>query len=785
MYRTILFLLGLLCCSPLEAQQSLALGQWRSHLPYRIGQYVTQGDEYVFYATDWSVMALHKEERSPRFISKVDGLSGVGIRLIKYNSFSDILLVVYEDSAIDLVSFEQGVPHDYSSMNQIRNFDNFVGEKFIYDLHIDNDSIVYVAANYGISKIDIRQREFVFTTFTGIDVLGVQLHRGFIYAATEEGIYRVSEDALIPEDFGKWEWLGPELGLPPDYSARQLVVFDDDLFAGINDSIFRLNLPGREFLHVENGFRLQYLGAEGNHLLAGYRCNSGACDRGRGLLFDASGTMTRLTQGCFGVPNYGIEDAQGRLWFGDGWRDFRLLEKPDQNFCTTLSFNSPYSRNNREMKVHEDELWVAAGGVNQTFSNRFLDHGFFSFIDGQWTTYNRHTRDELLGVDGTFGSDDLLDFITIAVHPETGTVYAGSFFEGLIVFDGDDMQLYNDQNSSLGNAIGDFQRTRVSGLDFDEENRLWIANHLADRPVSVLTPEGEWKSFRPACNITEIHQVVVDQNGYKWFVVNSSQAAAIVFDEGELDNPADDRCRVFNATNSNIPTNNSNALAVDLEGDVWLGTTEGVIIFECGANVFDANCRGSRRIVEQDGFGAFLLETEEVTTIAVDGADRKWVGTKNGVFVLSPDGENQVAHFTERNSPLFDDVIIDIAINQQNGEVFIGTEKGILSVQGEAVEGERTHREDLLVFPNPVRPDYDGPIAIRGLARDATVKITDINGKLVFETTSLGGQAIWDGRDFDGRRASSGVYLVFSSSNPRLTGFANPDAAVARILFLR
>jgi hypothetical protein len=128
--------------------------------------------------------------------------------------------------------------------------------------------------------------------------------------------------------------------------------------------------------------------------------------------------------------------------------------------------------------------------------------------------------------------------------------------------------------------------------------------------------------------------------------------------------------------------------------------------------------------------------------------------------------------------------ILDIVINPKTGEAFIGTESGIIVLQSDAVEGGKVHNVELKVYPNPVRPDYSGPIAIRGLARDAAVKITDVAGNLVYETRALGGQAIWDGRDYLGRRVQSGIYLVFSSSNPREAGFGKPSTATGKIVVL-
>jgi hypothetical protein len=185
--------------------------------------------------------------------------------------------------------------------------------------------------------------------------------------------------------------------------------------------------------------------------------------------------------------------------------------------------------------------------------------------------------------------------------------------------------------------------------------------------------------------------------------------------------------------------------------------------------------------VNVDGFNGYLLETEDVKAIAVDGANRKWFGTTNGIFVQSPDGLEQVARYTNTNSPLFDNAITDIAVNQISGEVWIGTEKGVLSLRSGAVEGTKINRPTAYAYPNPVQPGYDGPIAIYGLARDANVKITDIAGNLVYEGQALGGQAVWNGRDYLGNRVKSGVYMIFATSEAT---FEEPDAIMVKIVIL-
>ena len=774
------FLLWSCAASTMMGKNGLPIGKWRSHLPYRIGQSVTQSHTKVYFATDWSVLTIDKEEDAVDFLSTVDGLSNTGIERIKYNLFNEALIVVYLNSVIDIVR-----PDGVITMNQLKNFNNITGEKSVKDLFIQNDSMVYLAAGYGVSRINISSAEFDFTTFTGIPVEKVLVYEGDIFAATQEGIYTIPDNALNPEDFGTWRWLGPEEGFPADYSSRNLVEFAGDLYAEVNDTLFRLTGDGLEFVRHEPGHLIEYMSAEGEHLITYFRCIAEGCSRGMLRFFKADGTTGRYYTSCLGESKYAVEDERGRVWFADGFRNFRSLDGIDDQECNFKTYNSPYSENTHSLHSSGSQLWLAAGGVDQRFNNRFLDHGFASFLDGQWTIYNRNTVDAMKGENPDDPNDDLLDILFVAVHPGNGKIYAASYFEGLLELDGDKFTLFNEKNSSLGNAVGDGSRTRVSGLAFDENNNLWISNYLATRPLSVLTDLGTWKNFDLACRQTQIHQIGIDFNGFKWIVVNGGQAGIILFDEGDLNDEADDRCRSFTSTNSELPTNQTNCLAVDREGDVWVGTSEGVVIFECGSNAFDPNCVGTRRIIQQDGVNAYLLGTEDIRTIAVDGANRKWIGSRNGVFVLSPNGEEQIARFTAENSPLFDNFIVNITVNQQSGEVFIATNKGLISYQSDAVEGRRIVHSDITVFPNPVRPDYEGPIAIRGLAENANVKITDINGQLVFETQALGGQAVWNGRDYSGRRANSGVYLVFSTSNPRNVGFSGkPDAAIAKIVLL-
>jgi hypothetical protein len=208
-------------------------------------------------------------------------------------------------------------------------------------------------------------------------------------------------------------------------------------------------------------------------------------------------------------------------------------------------------------------------------------------------------------------------------------------------------------------------------------------------------------------------------------------------------------------------------VAKDKSGFIWVGTTDGIGVIQCPQDIFTSQgCEAIWPIVPQGIFADYLFKGQEVRSIAVDGADRKWVATKNGVFLISAEGEKVIYQFTEDNSPLLSNDVKKVTIDGKTGEVFFATFKGICSFRSTATEGDEKN-SDVLVFPNPVPPGYTGMIGIRGLVNNAIVKITELDGRLVYQTRALGGQAVWDGKDYKGRKISSGVYLILVSDDGR------------------
>ncbi len=751
-------------------QNKLVIGQWKEHLPFKSGISVTQSDTKVYYGTPYALLIIDKADHSIQKVTKVEGLSQVGVSLVKYNRQSKVLVIVYENSVIDLVK-EDGI---FTLLN-LPESNIILGEKKVYDVYMANDSIAYLAANYGISTLNLNSGLFPNTTKTPVEVHSIHIYDGTVYAATDEGLYTFDlNSGLNIDDFSNWELLVGEQGFPFDYSARGLATYNGKLYVGVSDSIYVYDGNEAQYVTHMDGLVLSYLSAGGSHLLAGYDCTDEGCSNGRSLIIDEAHNVQTIGGLCTNRPRYAIEDESGVIWYADQFNGYRWLPAGESN-CQIITVNSPRTHHVREMDVHNGQLWVATGGLNVQYSALFRTDGFLSLIDGQWNEYNIWNKPAL-------AEDPISDFLDIIVHPETGKIYAAAFYDALVVYDPatDQFEIYRENNSTLQLAEGDPTRSRVSSIAFDADGNLWVANNNAPRPLSVLKTDGTWQSFDLPCTPEDgVLNLAIDDFGYKWLTTTNSSLGLIVFDEGEFDEDSDDRCTVINTSNSVLPTNEVNTVEKDLDGAMWVGTKLGAVVFQC--NPLDSECPGTQPFVEVDGFGANLLEDQDVRTIGVDGGNRKWFGTGTGLFLMSPAGNEQIAKYTVDNSPLFDNNITDVAFDHESGEVYIGTQQGLISLRGEATEGEAFHQNKVLVFPNPVRPGYEGPIAIKGLAKDSTVKITDINGQLVYETEALGGQAIWNGRDYNDRKVTSGVYLVYATNR----NIANPSVTVAKIMIVR
>ena len=754
---------------------------------------MTESAESIIYTTGTAIFYLDKDDLSITTLTKVDGLTEARISLVRYHQPTETLVIVYESGTLDLLRDGR-----FSTLRQIDNF-NFNGDKTINSLFFGAEDVMYVSAGFGVTALDLNDETFRFTTFTGVQVNATAEFGGMLYAATEEGLYRAPLRMTNLNDFSNWELLGQANGLPGDYTSTAVNVYMDQLYFGVDIDLYRFDAEEQAALVFESedsrNFRLRYLTVGPSLLIAGYRCQDSDCADRQVLFLNESGLVDQQFGGCFFQTNYAIEDDRGRIWFGEDRRVSEIRYKDGVfNDCVRLEY--PGLPNERAYSLLHDgtSLWVAPGVRDANFSPEFDFNGVFRFTEGAWTNYSPKNSPVFRGRDGERdGNDDVATIVSVDYDPVNDVHYFSSFYEGLIAFDAETEtgELFDERNSSLNEAIGEADsRVRIAGTATDAAGFTYVAVSTAndDNIISVRNPAGEWADLGGSCSLNTAQGITIDQSGYVWVVHATSQGGGLtVLDvNGTPMDPSDDRCRTIVTSNSQLPTNNIRSIAVDLDGAVWVGTSEGIIVFECGGTVFEPErCQGNRPVATADDFGANLLGTEEILSITVDGGNRKWIGTAGGgAYLLSPNGREQLFNFNAGNSPLLDDIVRDIAVDGSSGTVYFGTELGINTYRAEATAAGRVFREPLIVFPNPVEPNYDGPIAIQGLARDARVKITDLSGKLVAEGNATGGNYTWDGADYNGRRVQSGVYLVFAASNFRFTS-TDPESAVGKIVFIR
>ena len=470
-------------------------------------------------------------------------------------------------------------------------------------------------------------------------------------------------------------------------------------------------------------------------------------------------------------------------WLADG---IRSLVRVNENLTLrNYEPSGPLTNRAFSTSITQDKILVSPGGVSVQWNNNNTYQGFH-WSDG----YNWFN----LPYTSLGGAKD----ITNIVEAPNGKLYVGTWNNGLLELEYDeDLGNYvlvkehnyetsngNLQTISSDTSDGSYGWLRIKDVVVDDNGLVWITNSLVNKGLAFMNTDGQWQSYNITSYNTQnshLGDLLIDNQGKKWFFIAKGGGMIVYDDNGTPENTNDDNNKHLNtsAGQGNLPSNRVYSLAIDNDGEVWVGTDKGIAVFYDTDEVFGINGDAQQILVEADGYVEPIIANESVTTIAIDGANRKWFGTKNsGVFVYSADGGQQMEHFTKENSPLLSNTVNHISIDNSSGEVFISTDKGLISYKGEATAGEKKHG-NILVYPNPVKENYNGPIAIKNVVENANIKITDIKGNLIKTTTAFGGQAIWDGKNKYGERANTGVYLVFSTDPTGL------ETNVAKILFIK
>lgn len=774
----------LLCTLTTVAQT--AVGTWRSHLAYHNATQCAVVGDKVYVVSDGSLYSYTPSDEYVESYDKSNLLSDQSIRHIAVDEQTNILVVVYNNANIDLV-------YPDGSVTNITDFANAT----TLDPTINSLCIVkgkaYIATNFGATVLDVAREEFADTYILNKVTHSCIEFNNALYAATEEGLYRGELDHNLL-DMANWTKVSDEV-------YAQLAIFDKSLMAlKAKEAVYKINATD----HTAKLFRggpMYFMHNAAGKLIVGnpdrvyvYTTST------QYVRLNLDGAVTWLT--ASGDTYWSCNGASGlnAYRYNKETQEAELLvshiqpNSPIRNHCQYLSFVG-------------DRLLVAGGCINY-FGSSFYDGTLMMYEEGSWHAF------EEKGINKRTAGP-YKNMTSIVQDPkDPRRHYASSFGQGIYEFY--DMQFVRQYTHKAKSGYDDvvawplesvipssYEYTRISRLQYDAQGNLWISNadgeakigdkhNNVDAPLKVLKPDGTLHSlyYKELENQATVTELLFDHNGWLWGVSMQGPPALFCIDlNGTLENTADDRIKVFgekfvDQDGGSVEVYYINDIAEDLEGDIWVMTDKGPYVLYNTEKAFTTSYHFTKiKVPRNDGtnYADYLLDGAYTTCIEVDAANRKWIGTlSNGLYLVGPEGLETVHHFTKDNTPLPSNTIESLALHHPTGELFIGTDKGLIAYTTDATRGEESYREErVYAYPNPVTPDYDGPITIIGLKSNTAVKVINAAGRLVAEGTSLGGSFTWNARTPQGQRVATGIYYVLGCDDEGREGI------VTKVLFVR
>jgi hypothetical protein len=630
--------------------QNIPVGAWRAHASFRSLQTLAVTEDRVYAATEGGLFRFDREFGNAQVLSRLDGLTGTNVSRLAYAPSPRVLVIAYADGNVDL--WAENTIQPVTALARA----NLTESKRINHLAVAG-RLAYLAGDFGVAVLDLESKN-IRETYRNIGPGGARVAvrataaaGGTLYLATAGGLLRAAVSGTNLQDFRSWSPVaGPE-GIPAE-NVRWVAPAGSALCAAFDGGgVFLLENGVWQRVDLPGVTRVNALTPSANGVLAGVP--------GGVWVIRPGEAPQQISDPALADPWEAAFDAAGKLWTADGVNG--LVSNWEGNF-RSYSPAGPLSNAVRRVVSGTGQVVALPGGFGSDYAPLGDTAGVSFFTDEGWRNYAAR-------IPGAMSLPGAKDLLRAAYNPADGSWYLGAYGNGLLVLGADGSVARFDQDNSplLASIEGG---VRVTGLAVDAEGNAWVA--LYGVPVGapslfVRRRDGTWGSFASS-NIAARFplDLVLDDAGNKWMPLAPVQGGGLwVFDD------KGNRTRYLSAAfgNGGLPNGNVSSLAKDREGQMWVGTERGAAVFFAPADVLRGAAVDATIPVYE---GNRLLRDEVVTAIAVDGGNRKWFGTRNGVFLFNPTTDKLVSHFTVANSPLPADSVASLAIQGRTGEVFRG-----------------------------------------------------------------------------------------------------------------
>jgi ligand-binding sensor domain-containing protein len=750
------------------SQQNL---NWKGYFSYSAIKDISESTSKVYAAAENALFTKNLTTSEIKTINSIDGLSGQTISALYHSDTFNKTVVGYQDGLIIVINDADG-----TILNVVDIINKNIPANIKKINHfMEHEGILYISCDFGIVQYKLATLEFGDTYFIGPNGLEIKIYQtailnNEIYAVTQNnGIKKANINNPNLNDFSQW------------------ITFDNGFWNGLvtfNNQLIGMNLDTNIYRYNGSFFQLVgNLGQAGLDIRAtpNYLVVAGAS---KVLIFNQSLTQNAaiLNSQVTAIPvTFSCATVIDSTIF-IGTNENGLLSSTI-TAPTAFEFilpDGPIMNNMFSITSSPTNLWAVYGGYDINY-NPFLYIGFSPSAFGI-SKYNEENGWLNIPYSDVLGTKAM---VRIGVNPnDESQVYVGSYFSGLLKIESDIPTILYNQTNTGNNGLeaimdGPNISVRVNGTTFDRSGNLWVTNSRVKRGLVTLKSGGQWQSYNMEAILdnyldNDFSRIAIDRSGTKW--IGTSKNGVVAFNEN---------ANVFKklsigADLGNLPSASVRAIAVDNRNQVWIGTTRGLrVLSSTGSYNSENQMKANPIIILENDLAQELLFEQFITDIAVNGSNQKWISTADsGVFLVSPNGQETIYQFTKDNSPLPSNTVNDIEINAVSGEVFFATDKGLVSFKGTSTRPAE-NLDAVYVYPNPVRPGFDGTVKIAGLISKANIKITDIEGNLVYETTSEGGTIEWDTTAFGKHKVASGVYMIFVAAEDA------SETAVKKVMIVR